>query len=705
MIGSTISHYKILEKLGEGGMGVVYKAQDTKLNRPVALKFLPPAVASGDQEKARFLHEAHAISSLNHPHIATIHDVEEIEGNNFIVLEYIEGGTLKQLLKQQQLSVREALDFATQLADGLAHAHARGIVHRDLKTDNVMITAEGKVKITDFGLAKLKGATKVTKTGSTVGTAAYMSPEQARGDDVDHRSDIFSFGVVLYELLTGELPFKAEHEAALAYLIVNEQPPVPSALDRRIPHRLDTADMKMLQKDRVQRYQSADDVLKELQEIRTEMEKVDHSPKTKSIAVLPFENISPEKESEYFSDGLTEELIANLSQLKDVRVVSRTTSMQYKNTKKDIKTIGRELVIRYVVEGSVRRFQDNLRITAQLVEVETDTQLWAETYKGKLADVFDIQEQVAKQIVDALMIKLTPTEKVVLEKRATLNSEAFDCYLRARNFLDHSTKASIQFAIQLFQKAIELDARYAPAYAGLGQTYALLYERFDRNPVWLDKAIDASLKGLMYDATLSNAYASLGLAYFNKKMIDEALTATRKAIELDENNFNGYWILGRISHITDHDQEAVDYLKKALFLNPDFHTVYGDLVIIYKRLGEMEKYAEILQASLEFYPRYLSQHPDDARAHIYYAITLVRARRTEEAKHEAARAIEISPDDPLMMYNAACFYAQLGEKAAALETLKRALRSGFEYYDWIKRDSDLEPLRDDPAYKELIAGK
>lgn len=303
------------------------------------------------------------------------------------------------------------------------------------------------------------------------------------------------------------------------------------------------------------------------------------------------------------------------------------------------------------------------------------------------------------------MLKLTPTEKVVLEKRSTLNSEAFDCYLRARNFLDHSTKTSMQFAIQLFQKAIELDQRYAVAYAGLGQTYAFLYERFDRNQMWLDKAIDAGLKAVMYDATLSDAYAALGIAYFNKKMIDEALTATTKAIELDPNNFNGYWIKGRIYHITDRDQEAVDLFKKALVLNPEFHTVYGDLLLIYERLGQMDKYNEMLQAALEFYPRYLSQHPDDARAHIYYAIGLVRAQRNDEAKQEAARAIEMSPDDPLMMYNATCFYAQLGEKTTALETLKRAIHAGFEYYEWIKRDPDLESIRNEPEYIELMKDK
>jgi TolB-like protein/tetratricopeptide (TPR) repeat protein len=421
--------------------------------------------------------------------------------------------------------------------------------------------------------------------------------------------------------------------------------------------------------------------------------------------VLPFDNISSDKENEYFGDGLTEELIANLSRLKEMRVISRTTTMQYKETKKDIKTIGRELGARYIMEGSVRKFQDNLRITAQLIDVEADEQLWAETYKGKLADVFDIQEQVSKQIVDALMLKLSPTEKVVLTKRPTLNAEAFDCNLRARDFLYRFTKNGVQFAIQLFQKAIELDSRYAGAYAGLGEAYATLYQNFDRKEIWLDKAIESSLKALMYDSTLSEAYAALGLAYLHKKSINEAITASQKAIELDPNNFIAYWILARIYHTTDRDREAIEPLKKVIALNPDFYAAHSDLQIVYERLGEKDKVEEALQAGLQVYPRYLSQHPDDARGHIFFAHALVQAGKIEEAKLEAAKALELSPGDPVMMYNAACFYSVLGEKGLAIDSLKNSIAAGNENYEWLKRDPDLDSIRNEPEYLELIKGK
>ena len=473
MVGQTISHYKILEKIGEGGMGVVYKAQDTKLDRLVAIKFLTAHSSNDEENNARFLQEAKAAASLNHPNILSIYEIDKEGNNQFIVMELIEGNDLRSFLKSgQSISLDKSMDFITQTAKGLKAAHDKGIVHRDIKSENLMVTKDSQIKIMDFGIAKLKGSSGLTKTGMSVGTISYMSPEQVQGIGVDQRSDIWSLGVVFYELLTGELPFKTEHDAALIYMISSEDVTPPSSLDRKIPNQMDTIVKKMLTKDWNLRYQNLNDFIKDIEAVKKELETSTQKDKKKAIAVLPFDNISPDKESDYFSDGLTDEIIANLARLKDMRVISRTTSIQYKKTNKDIKTIGRELGARYIMEGSVRKFQDNLRITAQLIDVETDEQLWVGTYKGTLADVFDIQEQVSKQIVDALMLKLSPTEKVVLTKRPTLNHEAFDCYLRARDFLYHFNRNSLSFSIQLFQKAIELDPRYADAYAGLAHSYA-----------------------------------------------------------------------------------------------------------------------------------------------------------------------------------------------------------------------------------------
>jgi non-specific serine/threonine protein kinase len=648
-------------------MGVVYKAEDSTLKRDVAIKFLPHQIASQADKRERFKIEAQAAAALNHPNIATIYAIEEADDEAFIAMEFIDGKELKERNNAGPLPVDEAMDLATQIAKGLTAAHKKGITHRDIKSANIMLTKDGQVKIMDFGLAKLAGQTLVTKEGTTLGTVAYMSPEQAQAISADHRSDLWSFGVILYEMLTGELPFKADHEAACTYLIMHEQPKMPSAINSSIPHRLDALVMRLLEKDREMRYQSAEEVLEDLQELRSQVKSEVKEDDTKVIAVLPFENISPDKETDYFADGLAEELTVNLSRLKEIKVVSRATSMQYKGTKKDVKTIGRELGARYIMAGSVRKFQDNLRISVQLIDVPSDIQLWAETYKGKLADVFDIQEQVSKQIVDALRLKLTITEKVALTKRPTVNPEAFDCNLRARDFLYQRSKNKLKIAIQLFEKAIELDPRYAGAYAGLGEAYAELYQDFERKEGWLDKSIEFSLKALIYDSTLSEAYAALSLAYFHKKSFDEAITATQKAIELDPNSFIGYWILGRIYHTTDRDREAVDLLQKVITLNPDFYTAYGDLQAVYERLGEKEKHGQTLQAALKVYPRYLSQHPDDARGHMFFALTLAIAGKIDEAKVEGAKAIELSPG--------------------------------------IKRDADLETIREEPEYIEMMKGK
>ncbi len=710
MIGQTISHYHILEKIGEGGMGVVYKAQDTKLDRTVAIKFLPSHQSGSDDNKNRFVQEAKSAAALNHPNILNIYEIDERDDSMFIVMEYVAGETLSAAIGKHKsetgVPLMQSITWINQIAQGLKAAHEKGVIHRDIKPQNLMVTTDRVIKVMDFGLAKIKSKASITKTGTSLGTLSYMSPEQAQGISADHRSDIWSLGVVFYELLTSEVPFKSEHEAGLTYLIMHQDPASPSTLDRRIPPSVDTVVLKMMIKERDRRFQNMDEVLGALAALQKEIEEGSSAAsKKKAIAVLPFDNISSDKENEYFGDGLTEELIANLSRLKEMRVISRTTTMAYKGTKKDIKIIGRELGARYLMEGSVRKFQDDLRITAQLIDVEDDSQLWAGTFKGKLADIFDIQETVSKQIVDALMVKLSPSEKVVLAKRSTVVPEAFDLNLRARNFLSRMTKNDINAAIQLFQRATELDVRYAAAYAGLGEAYASQYFNYERKEIWLDLAIEAALKALVYDPTLSDAYASLALAYFNKKSIEEALTAGHRAIELNPENHIAYWILGRIYHSTDRDQEAVDLFKKVLTLNPDFYSAYNDLLIVYQRLGKKDLWSEILQKAFEMFPRYLSKHPEDARAHMFYAIDLGQARRTDEAKREAGKALELNPTDPLMFYNAGCFYASIDEKHLAIKALESAIAAGYGNFEWLKRDSDLDTLRNEPEYLEMIKDK
>jgi serine/threonine protein kinase len=713
MIGKTILHYKILEKLGEGGMGVVYKAEDSKLKREVAIKFLPHHISANKEERQRFEIEAQAAAALNHPNIATIYAIENSEDPQggkevFIVMEYIEGKELKSYVEtghSPSLPINEVINYIEQIAKGLQAAHEKGIIHRDIKSSNIMITKSGQVKIMDFGLAKVGGASNITKFGTTLGTTAYMSPEQARGEHVDSRTDIWSLGVIFFEALTGHFPYPGEFEQAVIYSILNEEPQSITSIRKDIPLKIEQVIMKMLTKNRELRYPNASELLKDINDLKATGQSSETKDEKKTIAVLPFENISPDKEADYFADGLAEELITNLSKIKEIKLVARTNTMRYKGTDKDIKTLGRELGARYIMQGSVRKFKDDLRISVQLMDAVQESQLWGETYKGKLADVFDIQEKVSKEIVDALRVNLSLTEKVVLTKRSTVNPEAFDNCLRAREFLYKLSKNNVQFAIQFFQKAIEADTRYASAYAGLSEAYAHMYFNFVRDDELLDKSIESGMKALMYDPTLSEAYAALSLAYYNKKLYEDASSAGQKAIELDANNYNASWILGRIYHSTDRDREAVELYNKVIILNPDFYVAYVDLATCYERLGQMEEYKNALKLLMEVFPRYISQHPDDARARVFYATKLAETGNPEKAKIEGAKALELNPNDILMLYNVACLYSRLGEKTQSIEYLSQAFKIGYTNFEWLKRDPDLENIRNESAYLELMKGK
>jgi adenylate cyclase len=423
------------------------------------------------------------------------------------------------------------------------------------------------------------------------------------------------------------------------------------------------------------------------------------------LVVLPFQNFSPDNDSDYFSDGLTEELTMHLASVKELKVVSRTTSMQYKNAQKDILSIGKEVNARYVLEGSVRKHEDNLRITAQLIDVKTDTHLWAETYRGNMKDIFDIQENVSKEIVDALRITLSPAEKVALVKRATSNSDAFDLNLRAREFLYRRTKSHLLAAVGLFEQAIELDPKYAAAYAGLAEDYSAIYEWHDKNPKWLDKAMEASMKALMYNPNSSEAYGALGWVYYLKQNIEEAMEAIEKAIKLDDENFFAHWLMGRALRMLERVPEAVDHFKRVLEINPNFHSVYGDLQMTYEQLGDEEKLNDIIQKAIAFYPGYLMRNPDDARAIIFYSCFLQFSGNIDEAKNQMIRAVSLNPNDAIMNYNAACFYSTLNEKEKAVEYLTKAIEIGYHLFDYIKTDPDLKNIRKEPGYLKLFEQK
>jgi adenylate cyclase len=424
-----------------------------------------------------------------------------------------------------------------------------------------------------------------------------------------------------------------------------------------------------------------------------------------AVAVMPFDNMSSDPETDYFSDGLTEELTTRLSLVSEIELVSRWASKQLKERKHDVRAISNELGARYIVGGSVRRFQDSFRINVQLVDVTTNRQIWANTYKGKLDDIFDIQEQVAQQIVEALKLKLSFSEKVSLTKRQTIDAHAYDLYLKGQDYLYRLTKRSVEYAIQLFEKATELDARYAAAYAAASIAYGQLYQYFDRNDSHRTRAQELSFKALMYDNNLPEAYTAMGLSYFIWGKLEEASESSRKAIEMDPDGFVARWTLGRI-HFTNGDfDKAYELFRRVTELKPSFFSGYVDLAQTCDGLGRAEEARTARKQVSELMPNYLLQNPDDARARMYYAVVLAEMNRKEEALREGTKALEVSPDDGMMLYNCACLYARLGETDKAIETLRGAMAKGYADDGWLAHDPDLDGLRGQPAFVALMASR
>jgi adenylate cyclase len=423
-----------------------------------------------------------------------------------------------------------------------------------------------------------------------------------------------------------------------------------------------------------------------------------------ALAVMPFDNISPDQETDYFSDGLTEELIARLSLVSEIELISRWATKQLKERKHDVQAIRNELGARYIVGGSVRRFQDSVRITVQLVDVETNRQIWGNTYKGKLDDIFDIQEQVAKQIVEALKLKLSFSEKVSLTKRQTVNAQAYDLYLRGQDYLYRLTKRSVDHAIQLFERAIELDPRYAAAYAACSSAYGQMYQYFARDEKYRNRAQEMSFKALMYDGNLPEAYTAMGLSYFIWGKLDEASASSRKAIELAPDDFVAHWTLGRIHFTNGEFEQAYALFRRVIDLKAAFISGYADLAMTCDKLGRTAEARAARDQMLERLPNYILQNPDDSRMRMFYAVTLAEAGRKEDAIREGSNAIEISPDDPMMLYNCACLHARLGETQRALDLVRQAIARGHLNFGWMRNDPDMASLRDNPEFIALTSG-
>jgi TolB-like protein/Tfp pilus assembly protein PilF len=705
--------YAVEREVGRGGMATVYLAQDRRHHRPVAVKVLHPQLALS-LGPDRFLREIQIAARLQHPHIVPLYDSGRSGDFLYYVMPYIEGESLRQRLEHDaSLPIEEAVHIGRAVATALDYAHRQQVVHRDIKPENVMLH-EGEPLVTDFGIAKAvtaAAAENLTQTGTAVGTPAYMSPEQAAGEaELDGRSDIYSLGAMLYEMLAGSAPFVGPTVQAIMAKLFAE--PVQPLRERRadVPEWLEQSILKALAKAPVDRHETAAQFAQALM-LHTGTTPPGATPSgtgtqggtVKSIAVLPFADMSPERDQEYFCEGIAEEIINALSRIQALEVASRTSAFAFKGKNEDIGEIGRKLKVATVLEGSVRKAGNRLRVTAQLVNVTNGYRLWSERYDRQLEDVFAIQDEIADNIVKALRVVLSDEEKRAIEKPRTENVEAYEYYLRGRQFFHQFRRAGMQFARRMFERAIDVDPNYALAYAGIADCCAFLYMYWDGSKNNLDGADAASRKALELDPELAEAHASRGFALSLSKQYEDAHREFDTAIRLNPKLFEAHYLYARACFQEGKLEDAVRHYTDASRVRPEDYQARLLMQGPLHGLKRTEDAKATLRAGLQIAEKHLELNPDDARALYLGANALIQLGEQVRGLEWARRAHGVDPEDSALLYNVACVYTRGGLVDEALGCLEKAVENGFGHREWLDNDSDLDPLRGNPRFQALRA--
>ena len=714
LIGSLQDRYTIERELGRGGMATVFLARDLKHDRLVALKVLHPELAASLGPE-RFLREIKVAARLNHPYIVPLHDSGRAGDLLYYVMPYVDGESLRhRLTRERQLPVEDALQIARNVAAALDYAHRQGVVHRDIKPENVMLH-EGEALVTDFGIAKavsVAGADSLTQTGVAVGTPAYMSPEQAAGEaEPDGRSDIYSLGCVLYEMLAGAAPFTGPTAQAVMARRFTETPPPIRAARPTVPEAVEQAVARALARVPADRFATAAQLAQALvvpsgttppgSAPTLSATQAPGAAAGKSIAVLPFVNMSADPENEYFTDGIAEEIINALTKVQALRVASRTSAFAFKGKSEDIGEIGRKLKVATVLEGSVRKAGNKLRVTAQLVNVADGYHLWSERYDRQLEDVFAIQDEIAENIVRALRVVLSDEEKRAIEQAPAADIEAYDYYLRGRQFFHQFRRTGIQFARRMFERAMEADPGYARAYAGAADCCCFLYMYWDASKANLEGADTYSRKALELAPELAEAHASRGFAVSLSRQYDEARREFETAIRLNPKLYEAHYLYARACMQEGRLDDAVRHYEEASRVRPEDYQAVLLMQTPLKALGRTAEAQAALRRGLQVAEKHLELNPDDARALYLGGGALVQLGERERGLEWARRAFGIDREDSGVLYNVACVYALVGQIEDAIACLEKAVQNGFGHREWLENDTDLNALRGDPRFEAL----